>query len=470
MMMRKRRMRERRESVRSGFRRTDKRKTQKRMRRGHLMFDQQDAFTHIRELLKSNPRGLIISDISRKLGINRNTVARYLDVLLTSGQVEMHEFGSAKVFFHTKHVPLSALINSASEAFIVVDSNLKVVQGNDKLELFSGKKLSKIIGGYLDDIENSILSEDTVISEIKTALKSSSGSITMESNLGARDEFYSIKMIPTAFIDGEPGVTIILEDITSRKKTEKALSDSEYKYRSLFERSLVGFLIVRDNPLRFIYTNKALADIFGYSIDEILSLSSSNAESLIHPEDRDKLNILLKERIAEIEPNNPYVLRGKRKDGSIVWIEAFGSLMIFDGAPAIQISIIDITSSMLTQDELTRSEARLKVLLENAPLDIFTLDKDGKVLFASGSILGKATEDLIGTSIFDFMPSDIHKTSRKILEKVKKDGKSHRYGDFIILAEERKISVEAILAPVDKVLHPASFMMILIDVSLLKKQ
>jgi len=434
------------------------------------MAGQHDAFTRIIEILKSNPRGMIISDISRKLGINRNTIARYMDVLLTSGQVEMHEFGSAKVFSHTKHVPLSALINSASEAFIVVDSNLKVVQGNDKLELFTGKKLSKMIGGYLNDIENSILSEDSVISEIKTALKSSSGSIVIETHFGGGDEFYSVKIIPTAFIDGEPGVTIILEDITSRKKAEKDLADSEYKYRSLFERSQVGFLIVRDNPLRFIYTNKALANIFGHSIEEILSLSSSSAENLIHPQDRDKLKILLKERVAEIEPNNPYILRGLRKDGSIIWIEAFGYLMVFNGAPAIQISIIDITTSMLIRDESTRSEARLKVLLENAPLEFFTLDKDGKVLFASGSILGKATEDLIGTSFFDFMPSDIHKTSRKILEKVKKDGKSHRYGDFIILAEERKISVEAILAPVDKVLHPASFMMILIDVTLLKKR
>jgi PAS domain S-box-containing protein len=411
---------------------------------------------------------MIISDISRKLGINRNTVARYLDVLLTSGQAEMGEYGSAKVFFYTKRVPLSALINSASEGIAVVDSKLKIVQGNEKMESFAGVKISELIGRNLDETDIPILSDDVVISEMKTALKSSSGSIVMESQIAGMDEFFSIKMIPTAFTDNEPGVTIILEDITHRKKAEKALLDSEYKYRSLFERSLVGFLIAKVNPLRYVYTNNAFARIFDYTINEILSLSSSTAEALFHPQDRDKLTLLLKERMAEIEPNNPYILRGVRKDGSAVWIEAFGSLLEFEGAPAIQISIIDITNSMLTQDELVRSEARLQTLLENAPLDIYTLDKDGKILFASGSNLGKATEDMIGTRFFDFMPSDIHKTSRKILEKAKKTGKSHRYGEFIILTEGQKIWVEAILAPVDKVLHPAAFMMILIDVSHLK--
>ena len=52
-----------------------------------------DITSKIKDILNKNPQGMTITQIARKTRINRNTVGRYLENLLVSGQVEMHRFG-----------------------------------------------------------------------------------------------------------------------------------------------------------------------------------------------------------------------------------------------------------------------------------------------------------------------------------------------------------------------------------------
>jgi len=59
-----------------------------------------------------------------------------------------------------------------------------------------------------------------------------------------------------------------LKDITERKMAEEALQESEAKYRTVVENSLVGFYIIQDNLFRFV--NKRLCEILGYTYEEIV--------------------------------------------------------------------------------------------------------------------------------------------------------------------------------------------------------
>ncbi|HUU74810.1 MAG TPA: helix-turn-helix domain-containing protein [Methanoregulaceae archaeon] len=57
----------------------------------------QERLSRVRELLCSHPKGLTISEISTELGINRNSLAKYLNMLTISGQLEMQSYGASRV-------------------------------------------------------------------------------------------------------------------------------------------------------------------------------------------------------------------------------------------------------------------------------------------------------------------------------------------------------------------------------------
>ena len=65
----------------------------------------QKELEKIKKIVNKNPRGTTIKEISQKIGINRNVVAKYLDVLQITGGVEVEEFGRSKVYFPSKSIP-----------------------------------------------------------------------------------------------------------------------------------------------------------------------------------------------------------------------------------------------------------------------------------------------------------------------------------------------------------------------------
>ncbi len=111
----------------------------------------QDKVDRIKQHLRLHPRGLSISDLTLKLKVNRNLIAKYLDMLLISGQVEMEIIGAAKVYYLSHRVPISAMLEFSTDFVIVVDAGQRVIQVNEpvlnllqeKREALVGKKPAK---------------------------------------------------------------------------------------------------------------------------------------------------------------------------------------------------------------------------------------------------------------------------------------------------------------------------------------
>src|SRR4051812_338257 len=83
-------------------------------------------------------------------------------------------------------------------------------------------------------------------------------------------------------------------------------------FRSLVEQSLVGIHIIQDG--KFAYVNPKLAEIFGYTGDELLALDSWL--TLVADDDRDRVAAYVRQRHSGEAPSARYVLRGRRKDGT----------------------------------------------------------------------------------------------------------------------------------------------------------
>jgi PAS domain S-box-containing protein len=139
------------------------------------------------------------------------------------------------------------------------------------------------------------------------------------------------------------GSVHIARDITDSKNAEDALRQSEARFRSLVEQSLVGIYILRDD--QFLYVNPKLAEIFGYaSPDEIVF--GKKAHELIAPESRALVAENDRKRMAGEEKSIHHTLKGLRKDGTIIDIESYGSRTEIDGKPAIIGTLLDITEKL----------------------------------------------------------------------------------------------------------------------------
>jgi PAS domain-containing protein len=93
----------------------------------HQRFDQ------IRNLLKSQRRGLSISEIANCLGLQRHLVSKDLAYLQQMGQVEMVSIGSSKVFSYAMRKPLFGILDHTSDAIILLNDEGIIVEINEPL-------------------------------------------------------------------------------------------------------------------------------------------------------------------------------------------------------------------------------------------------------------------------------------------------------------------------------------------------
>ncbi|HEY3276431.1 MAG TPA: PAS domain S-box protein [Syntrophorhabdaceae bacterium] len=105
------------------------------------------------------------------------------------------------------------------------------------------------------------------------------------------------------------------QDITERKEAEAALRESEERFRTVFDESPVGIVMV-GSDYRFIRSNAAFCAMIGYTEQE---LTSRAVQDIIHPEhiaeDRRNSDMLLKGEIRVYRTEKRYI----RKDNEIVW-------------------------------------------------------------------------------------------------------------------------------------------------------
>jgi PAS domain S-box-containing protein len=195
----------------------------------------QEKFDKIKRILKSNPKGCTIMELSRKLNTNRNSVAKYLEMLLVSGQVEVETFGTAKVYVLSQRIPISTLLDLTTDLIVVLDSDLKIVQTNDNFLSFFGKERKDLVGTLLlahDLPPITLLPLESILWEV-----SQKGEIVKDLSFlrGGREYFFRIKFVPSVFDHGGRGITLLMEDVTLQKSYERNLQVSEARYRAVVE-------------------------------------------------------------------------------------------------------------------------------------------------------------------------------------------------------------------------------------------
>jgi PAS domain S-box-containing protein len=215
--------------------------------------------------------------------------------------------------------------------------------------------------------------------------------------------FREIYALP--ILDEAGHVVLVAEhgrDIQGRKEKEAALADREEFYRALTEKSLAGVYLIQDDTLR--YVNPVLAQSFGYSQEEIIERMSPR--DLIHPDDHPLLDERIRQRlVGEVERTHSF-FRGRRRDGSVIHIEALGRRVDYQGRPAIIGMLLDITERQRAEEALRDSEEKYRGLIETTGTGYVIIDPDGKVLDANPEYVRISghdkLEEILGRSVIEW--------------------------------------------------------------------
>ena len=207
-------------------------------------------------LLEENPQGLSITDIVKVIKINRNTAGRYLENLLVSGQLGMRRFGMTKIYTISQRVPLSSLLSISSDSIVLLDSSLRIIFANEPFLNLVGTDSNNLLGKNIEYTPVIRVFEESFSGFIEAIRQGIAGKEwSGEIELRLKKIVISCRISPTVYEDGHSGVSIIIEDITQGKQTERALLESEAKLRSIAENSQDLILMLNKN-LEIIFINR----------------------------------------------------------------------------------------------------------------------------------------------------------------------------------------------------------------------
>ncbi len=169
----------------------------------------------------------------------------------------------------------------------------------------------------------------------------------------------------------------VVRDITEIRRNEKALQESEKRYRSLFNQANDAIYLINPQTGKIIDCNKKAAEMDGYSIEELKEMTTVD----LHP--LDEQHIVL-EKFKEVLEKGPVScilgLHHMRKDGRLVPIEINASIIEIDGKK-LNISIVrDVTEQKRAEEELRKGEIFLESVFASIQDGIGVIDKDMNIL------------------------------------------------------------------------------------------
>ncbi|NLJ21486.1 MAG: response regulator [Methanothrix soehngenii] len=181
-------------------------------------------------------------------------------------------------------------------------------------------------------------------------------------------------------------------------------------------------IVVSSEGWRFEYVNPAFARMVGRMPKELIGRSM---DELIHPHDRP---ILIQARSRrQAGETSSYEARLIRSDGCVFPVQVTGTPRWQDGKFFGSIvAVTDLTERKRFEDELKKSEAENRLLLDSIPDSIFLLDKEGNFLdyrTPNSSILYAPAELFMGKNIHSIMPQDLVELTMNNLGLARQSGK-----------------------------------------------
>jgi len=210
--------------------------------------------------------------------------------------------------------------------------------------------------------------------------------------------------VPTKMEDGRVAWSGIITDITQRKELERRNREAERSYRDLLEQIPLGVGIHKKGKL--IYVNSYAMKLMAAGQPE--DMVGKNVIDFVHPHYRELAISRVQQALAgEIAPvmEEKYI----RVDGKIIDVEVSSHPFTYEGEPAVQVIVKDITDKKEAEETSRKAETLFSQLFQNSPFAIVMLNDKGTVVQINKGfeeMFGFTERELSGKELNQFIVPD----------------------------------------------------------------
>jgi len=230
----------------------------------------------------------------------------------------------------------------------------------------------------------------------------------------------------------------ILEKITQELKIAE-------KKHVLLTENITDVIYTMDLNQRFTYVSPSVKNFLGYTVDEIMSMK---AEQILTPESfryqLEEFQKVLKKGMPEVGKPRKLELEVVRKDGSKFWAEIHAKILFNKEKQPVGLLGVgrDISDRKKAEESLRKSEERYRLLIENIPDIVYTIDNKGILTSVNEyglKMLGYQENELIGHHFMKVIyPDDVEMTLNSFKTAVAIRKQKPRGLTFRLITKDRK--------------------------------
>lgn len=389
-------------------------------------------------------------DLISKSGEKRHgqvRVAQFIDSSLKTNHIIQFNDITDRKKMENRWKRSEFIINSAQEFMTLINKDYVYEAVNDSYCRALDKPREQIIGTSIPRLWG----DDRFNKRIKPLFDRCMGGETVHDESwidfpGHGKRYLEISYYPYSAHGGSiTHAVVVSHDISKRKLAEEALRISEAGYRSIFENSIGG--IFQSTPEgRFISVNSAMARMCGYDSPEemIAAITDITGQHYVDPEKRK----LFEKNLRENGQVKNFEHQVWRKDGGRIWV-LINARVVKDektGGFYYEGTHEDITQRKHAELSLAESEARLRALIDNLPLEIWSADTNLRYTMQNA----KSRENygnIIGLTITDLdIPSSLKELRLDQNKRALRGDLTHSEYEFNLKGNTR--SFENFVAPV----------------------
>jgi PAS domain S-box-containing protein len=213
----------------------------------------------------------------------------------------------------------------------------------------------------------------------------------------------------------------ITRDITDQKLSESRLKSSEERYHHLFDNA-ADPIFIHDAEGRILEGNQAVTEVYGYSREELRSMTVDQVDA---PEDAAEIPARLE--LLTRTGATRFATTHRRKNGGTLSVDVKAGLISWQGRPAVMSVCRDMTERRRAEEELRRSEEKFSLMFRSAPYgQIVTRIPDGMILDVNEAICamsGYTRGEMIGRTTTELRVWENDAFRRKLLGEMSEKGR-----------------------------------------------